>query len=97
MTRPSMKWGVPYEGLRINAGITIAFTIIVVRNPTGFLIGIGIHMAMRELAREHPFIFHKLNLWSRTKLKSTTAFLWGGSRLQPTPHRPQPTEIRSCV
>lgn len=97
-TRPATKFGVPYDGLRVNAFVTLVITTIIIHQPPGFLIGIAIHMGMRELCRVDPHFFHKWKLYARTKMISGNAHLWGGSRLDPSPIRiTKATEIRSSL
>ncbi len=97
-TRPSMKWGVPYEGFVVNAFVTGFVTTMIIHQPPGFLLGIGIHMGMRELCRVDPHFFHKWKIWLQTKGKSKTQTLWGGSRLDPSPTRnTRATEVRSSL
>jgi type IV secretory pathway VirB3-like protein len=98
-TRPTTKWGVPYDGLRVNAFVTLIVTTVIIKQPPGFLIGIAIHMGMRELCRLDPHFFHKWKLYYRTKMMSMmTSSLWGGSRLDPSPARiGKATEIRSSL
>lgn len=97
-TRPETKWGVPYDGLRVNAFLTLIITTMVIRQPPGFLLGIAIHMGMRELCRIDPHFFHKWKLYFQTKMKSRTVHLWGGSRLDPSPARTtNANEVRSSL
>jgi type IV secretion system protein VirB3 len=87
MTRPEMKWGVPWDGIRANAVLTTIVTVFIIHSPPGFLIGIGVHFALRELCRIDPHFFHRWKLYFTTKARSKTKSLWGGSRLQPSPDR----------
>jgi type IV secretion system protein VirB3 len=97
-TRPTMKWGVPWDGVVVNAVATTVITIFVFGSPLGFSLFFAMHMGMRELCRVDPHFFYKWRLWSMTKAKSTTGNLWGGSRLQPSPSKiKRPTEVRSCL
>ena len=100
-TRPPMKWGVAFNGFLLNAIVTFTVTVLIVQEPTGFLIGIAVHLALRELCRIDPHFFGKYSLWSQTKMFSTfstSILIWGGSRLQPSPACIRlPTQIRSCL
>jgi len=84
VTRPPMKWGVPYQGFLINGAITTVVVMLLIQSPPGYLLGVGIHLAMRELCRTNPHFFHKWSLWGKTRARSMTMHVWGGSRLQPT-------------
>jgi type IV secretion system protein VirB3 len=83
-TRPEMKWGVPWDGFRANFIFTVLIIGIGGLPPPAMLIGVLIHFAMRELCRTNPHFFHKWKIWFRTKAKSLSGDVWGGSRLQPT-------------
>jgi type IV secretion system protein VirB3 len=83
MTRPSVKWGVPFPGFVVNFVLTAFITMIVIGRPWGFALGIAVHFAMRELCRVDPHFFHRWTLFFQTKARSLTKHLWGGSRLQP--------------
>lgn len=97
-TRPTTRWGVPYEGFVVNAFVTGFVTTMIIHQPPGFLLGVAIHMGMRELCRYDPHFFRKWRIWLQTKGKSKTANLWGGSRLDPAPTRSAgPTEVRSSL
>lgn len=97
-TRPATKWGVPYDGLRVNAAVTLFIATVIISSPFGLALGVGIHMGMRELCRIDPHFFHKWKIWLETKGKSKTQTLWGGSRLNPSPTRiTSASEIRSAL
>jgi type IV secretory pathway VirB3-like protein len=89
MTRPATKFGVPWDGFIANAIFTAAFTILVVRRPPGFAIGILIHFILRELCRVDPHFFWRWRLFFKTKFVSPlpARLRWGGSRLQPAKSR----------
>jgi len=86
MTRPSVKWGVPIEGLLVNGALTAVVTCFIVRAPPGMVLFVPIHFAMRELCRTDPHFFFRWRQWFATKAKSGLAVrqLWGGSQLQPS-------------
>lgn len=94
MTRPATKFGVPWEGFIANAIFTAIVTILVVRRPYGFAIGILIHFVLRELCRVDPHFFWRWRLFFQTKALSTrlTSAFWGGSRLQPSRAKPLSAE-----
>ena len=84
LTRPPMKWGVPFEGFKWNVILTAGLTIFIIQAPPGFFLGLIVHFVLREVARVDPHFFHKWKLWSMTRARSITKHLWGGSRLQPS-------------
>jgi type IV secretory pathway VirB3-like protein len=97
-TRPETKWGVPYDGLRVNAFLTLVLTTLIIQQPPGLLVGVAIHMGMRELCRIDPHFFRKWRIWMETKGKSKTYHLWMGSRLDPSVTRvTKANEIRSSL
>lgn len=97
-TRPATKFGVPFDGLRVNAFLTLFITTVMIRQPPGLLIGVAIHMGMRELCRIDPHFFHKWKLYAQTKMISGNAHLWGGSRLDPSPNQiSNAIEVRSSL
>jgi len=93
-----MWWGVPHEGFLANALVTCAVAVLVSHSPPGFLIGVLVHFALREVCRADPHFFRKWTLWMRTKARSTSVVTWGGSRLQPSPVRIRsPQQVRTSV
>jgi type IV secretion system protein VirB3 len=98
MTRPAVWFGVPWDGFVANIGVTFFVTVAIVHSPPGFLLGIGVHFALRELCAIDPHFFGKWKLFFNTKMKSTTGIVWGGSRLQPSPLRiKNSSEMRTSV
>lgn len=98
MTRPETKWGVPWDGIRANAAFTMIVTVFIVHSPPGFLLGVGVHFALRELCRVDPHFFYRWKLFFTTKARSTTKAIWGGSRLQPSPSRTRrAADVRSSL
>lgn len=98
MTRPETKWGVPWDGIRANAVFTMIVTVFIVHSPPGFLLGVGVHFALRELCRVDPHFFWRWRLFLTTKGRSTTKAIWGGSRLQPSPTKGRrPADVRSSL
>ena len=71
-------------GFVVNFVVTSFITMIIIGRPPGFLLGIGVHFAMRELCRVDPHFFHRWTLFFQTKARSLTKHVWGGSRLQPS-------------
>jgi type IV secretion system protein VirB3 len=84
MTRPAMKYGVPWEGYLANIIGTLLITIVFIQTPVGFFIGFGVHFVLRELCRTDPHFFWRWRLWLDTKGRARTQSIWGGSRLQPS-------------
>jgi type IV secretory pathway VirB3-like protein len=82
-----MKWGVPFEGFVVNSVISLFVAVLIIGSPVGFVLGLIVHMIMRELCRVDPHFFHKWRMFSETKMRSMTGAVWGGSRLQPAPSR----------
>jgi type IV secretion system protein VirB3 len=98
LTRPWMKWGVPYDGFLANAMISGFATVFIIGKPPGLLICLAVHYAMRELCRYDPHIFRKLRLFFQTKMRSRTGAVWGGSRLDPSPARiRRPADLRAAL
>ena len=93
-TRPEMKWGVTYDGLKANFIVTLLITTIIIQNPLGFCVGGAVHMAFRELCRIDPHFFRKWSLYYRTKAMARTGTRWGGSRLQPNSDRVSAKTVR---
>jgi type IV secretory pathway VirB3-like protein len=87
MTRPTTYRGVVFEGHVTNCIVTAGVTIFVIHSPPGFLLGVLVHFAMREVCRSNPHFFWQWRLYLATKAKSLTKHIWGGSRLQPSPIR----------
>jgi type IV secretion system protein VirB3 len=86
MTRPSVKWGVPIEGLLVNGVLTGLVTVFIFRAPPGMVLFAPIHFAMREVCRADPHFFWRWRQWYATKARSGLSVrqLWGGSQLQPS-------------
>jgi type IV secretion system protein VirB3 len=98
LTRPAMRWGVPFEALVLN-GVLSFFVGLWLDNPFFWLIGIAIHFPMRIIAsRDHNF-FRVGRLWMTTKGQALRSASWGGSMLSPLPHFEQvkPKESASNV
>lgn len=96
-TRPAMRWGVPFEGFVANALLTGGVTVFIIGSPPGFLIGIFVHLALRELCRIDPHFFGKWRVFLNTKAKSRTGMIWGGSRLQPSPNKITANNMQTSV
>jgi type IV secretory pathway VirB3-like protein len=86
MTRPSVKWGVPIEGLLVNGLLTGFVTVFIFRAPPGIALFLPVHFAMREVCRADPHFFWRWRQYFATKAKSGLSVrqLWGGSQLQPS-------------
>ena len=88
VTRPAMKWGVPYAGFQINlmGGAVIG---MIAGSPLWWLvIWPPVHLAMRAMtARDHNF-FNELLCWWQTRAKSigsASTVENGGSTLEGIP------------
>jgi type IV secretory pathway VirB3-like protein len=97
LTRPPLRWGVPFEALICNAGLSF-FAGLWLGSPLYWLVGVIIHFPMRVIAsRDHNFFrIYRLSLtaWGAAVMSS----LWGGSMLSPLPTGlPKPKERASCV
>lgn len=76
LTRPALMWGVPLEGLLLNAA-TVFFLGVTLKAPTVWrspvmfwALAIPVHMAMRELT---SWDYH----WSRTLILSLRSLALG--------------------
>jgi type IV secretion system protein VirB3 len=98
MTRPSMKWGVPFEGLCANIAFSTTLATAVFGNPLYWSIGLAVHMVMRAKTAKDPHFAHLWRLYFETKMRSLTRHIWGGSRLQPSPTwATRPSEMTASV
>jgi type IV secretory pathway VirB3-like protein len=84
MTRPAMKWGVPWDGFVANALGTVIVTIVFIHRPPGFFLGVLIHFALRELCRIDPHFFGKWRVFAATRLRSGPQAIWVASHLLPS-------------
>ena len=97
-TRPAMKAGVPFEGWLLNIAATTVLTMGIAGRPYYAVVGVLIHVGMREATRHNPHWFALHRAWFQTKARSLTAHRWGGSRLQPSPASVRRArEVRSCL
>lgn len=86
LTRPPMKWGVPYEGFVCN--VVGSFLIgLWLGSPLYWPICILVHFPMRALASHDHNFFRVRRLMIQTKGQSVGSDLWGGSSLAPLPSR----------
>lgn len=93
-TRPAMWRGVPLEALCVNL-MASSILLVVVKNPTCLLVGVGIHYATRALTARDPNRFGVLRLWLETKGRARHQERWGGTSVSPLPLRParRPREV----
>jgi type IV secretory pathway VirB3-like protein len=86
MTRPSVKWGVPVEGLVVNFLLTMIVTVLIVHAPPGMALFGPIHFGLREVCRIDPHFFWRWRQWKQTKAGSAAAIaqLLLGAQLQPS-------------
>lgn len=80
LTRPPMKWGVPYEGFVCN--VVGSFLIgLWLGSPLYWPICVIIHLPMRALASLDHNFFRVRRLQIQTKGASVGSDTWGGSSL----------------
>ena len=73
LTRPAMKWGVPWEGFFVITVGTV-FGGMILGSPLYWLAWPAIHLAMRAaVARDHNR-FRIWRLWLETKVGAVDAF-----------------------
>jgi type IV secretory pathway VirB3-like protein len=98
LTRPPLKFGVPFEAFVANFVLSF-FIGLWLGNPFYWLICIAIHFPMRVIASYDPNFFRLARLWLMTKGSSVGADRWGGSMLAPIPDRPARSakDRASCV
>jgi type IV secretory pathway VirB3-like protein len=90
LTRPPLRWGVPYEAFLANFILSF-FVGLWGNNPFYWLICIAIHFPMRVIASTDHNFFRVGRLWLMTKGSSVGGDRWGGSMLSPMPDRPRRT------
>jgi type IV secretion system protein VirB3 len=97
LTRPPMKWGVPFEGFIGNAFGSFAAGAIM--SPPYWLICIPIHLALRFFASQDHNMFRVMRLWMETKGNAVGSDVWGGSRLSALPIWPtrEAKDVRGSV
>jgi type IV secretion system protein VirB3 len=81
LTRPAMKWGVPYIAYLYNLFGSAAFGILM-GAPPYMLVGLIIHYVMREMTKRDHNLWRQWWLWLNTKAKTVD-----GSPLSPLPWR----------
>lgn len=98
LTRPALRWGVPFEALLLN-GMGSFFIGLWLGNPCYWIIGVILHFPMRVISAHDPNFFRIGRLWMTTKGRNGSGVLWGGSMLSPmSDQRPtKSTERSSCV
>lgn len=95
LTRPAMKWGVPYIGCQLNlVGSFIVGSWLGVGSGARILLyfaalGISIHLAMRVLAAKDYYRFRALLLWLDTKGRTAASRLYGAATYSPLPYWPK--------
>jgi type IV secretion system protein VirB3 len=98
LTRPPMKWGVPYEGFVCN--VVISFIAgLWLGSPLYWLICVVIHLPMRALTSMDHNFFRVRRLQMQTKGAAVATDAWGGSSLAPLPIWParSASEVRGGV
>lgn len=99
LTRPPMKFGVPFEGFLANIFLSF-FVGLWGNNPFYWLVCILIHFPMRVIASKDHNFFRVWRLCLITKAAGNVGSdLWGGSVLSPMPDRTngKAKERPSCV
>ena len=98
LTRPPMKFGVPFEGFLAN--IIISFFVgLWLDNPFYWAVCIVVHFPMRVLASLDHNFFQLGKMWLITKGSSVGGDIWGGAMLSPMPDwcECKAKERSSCV
>lgn len=98
LTRPPLKWGVPYDGFRLNIiGTFVAGMFL--GSPLYWFVGILVHLPMRWITSRDHNAFRVRRLWLETKGNAVGSDLWGGASLAPLPvwSTKKPTEVRGSV
>jgi type IV secretion system protein VirB3 len=98
ITRPPMKWGVPWEGFKYNLFGSMACGMIFGSPLWCLLLWPAVHVGMRRMcARDHNF-FRVLNLHFATRALAVGVAERGGSTLTALPTlRPAAREMRVSV
>lgn len=98
LTRPPMKWGVPYEGFVANV-VCSFFVGLWLGSPLYWPICVAIHLPMRVLASHDHNFFRIRRLWLQTQGAAVGSDKWGGSSLAALPAWPSRTgdEVRGSV
>lgn len=98
LTRPPMKFGVPFEALVVN-GVLTFFVGLWLGSPLYWLVGIIIHFPMRVIASKDHNFFRVGRVWFMTKANSMRSSMWGGSMLSPlgSPTKKRGKDRPSCV
>lgn len=95
LTRPAMKWGVPYVGCQLNlVGSFIVGSWLGVGSGGRILLysaalGIAIHLAMRVLAAKDYYRFRAVLLWLDTKGRTAASAFFGAATFAPLPSWPK--------
>jgi type IV secretion system protein VirB3 len=75
LTRPALRWGVPYVAMVVNGFVTIE-AFLITGNLLALLIALPIHGVSWLLCLSEPRFFDLLVLWARTR----GVALWGNHR-----------------
>ena len=81
LTRPAMKWGVPYIAYLWNLFGTV-FVSILLGSPVYYGTGVIIHYVMKAVTRRDHYLWRQWLLWLQTKAKTQD-----GAPLSPLPWR----------
>ena len=69
MTRPAMRFGVPYAALIVNALVTLEL-FLVTRNLLSLLAAIPIHGLVFGLSASEPRFFELLKVWALVRVQA---------------------------
>jgi type IV secretion system protein VirB3 len=94
LTRPSSKWGVPYEALVVNLVVSV-LAMIGTHNLSWLSICVPIHAVCYLVCLKDPRSFELVWLWVCTTLRTLlrTRYYWSGSSYSPLLLRPPPSAL----
>jgi type IV secretion system protein VirB3 len=69
MTRPAMRFGVPYAALLVNALVTLELFLLT-RNLLSLVAALPIHGLVWALAASEPRIFELLKVWALVRARA---------------------------
>jgi type IV secretory pathway VirB3-like protein len=93
ITRPTMRWGVPWEGFKINLFASMISSMIL-GNPFYALLSFPVvHLTMRAKASQDHNFFREYALAWKTSSKAAGRSENGGSTLEPIPSKAPRTPV----
>lgn len=95
LTRPAMRWGVPYPALMLNLIVSVE-ALVWTRNILWALVCIPIHGVFYLVCLKDPRSFELLGLWLRTKANALVATRghWSASSYSPLAMRRRITFVQ---